>query len=206
MSFKRHKNKLNVRSWATGSNIFQFLPDSTRALFLKRGEERLLHTFSDLCDIEVMDRDVEFTLDQRKALYRRWLGSGLPCLMFLVDQDDNALVASIVLSLTEAAFREFWYKGRDALDIDITDLLSAGQKPSRQYLLVDMLARHRNYIKKLSKERKAGLSGIGFRALTRHLSEFAPANAEFSPVLLCSTVSRKLQTLLNSFGFESVLG
>ena len=198
--------KINVKTWAHQLNICALLPENVHPIFIQPGEEQLLHAFSKLCHLEVDDRSVKFTLDQRKKLYRKWLSSGLPCLMLLTDEDDNALVASIVLPLTTSAFRDFWEHGLDALDIDSSHLLSADSKPEHQYLLVDMLASNRDYLKTLSVQRRAELTGIGFRTLTRHLAEFSPSDGEFAPVLLCSTLGPKLRRVLYSFGFESKRG
>jgi hypothetical protein len=139
-------------------------------------------------------------------LYRKWMSSGAPTLMLLADPQNNALVASVILSLKKTAFRDYWYNQMDALDIDGSHLLSGNDKPSCQYLLIDMLASHKGYIRQLSAEKREQLRGIGFRAMIRHIAEFSPIDKKFEPILFCSTLDPSLRSILPSIGFETKTG
>lgn len=190
--------KVNLRTWSERCRLHEV---ETRGFFKTIDSDEDVAAFARVCHDLVLDRSASFTIKDRIRLYKRWLASGQPCLVAAHDAGGHILAASIVLPLTQEAFRAFWHDGLDALDIWPNHIAAATHMP--RYFLVDMLAANGDFIKRTAVPGQASFCGIGFRTLIFHLSLFGRTD---QVVLLCSTFSKELSALLRAVGFEQRVG
>ena len=199
--------KPNIKKWADKTRLAE--PERVNLFrLIKPGEQDQLEAFAVFCHDLVLDRDVEFTLQKRLDLYRRWLATGQPCFVARHDGSGHIIAASIVLSLTEDAYREYWDEGAlDAIMINAGHLLKSTDRPGKQFLLIDVVARNKFYINSVvRKEHRQSLHGVGFRTALYHLNLCAQRLPGEAPTIMCGTLRSDLIRLLRTVGFAERVG
>lgn len=199
--------KFNMQKWAMDCFLKQRECFSSFRIICP-GDNDDLHEFAKFCHGLVLDRDESFSFRKREELYRKWLESEQPCFVAWHDGSGNIIAASIILSLTKEAFEEYWQKGSlDAINIDAHHLSKPSAWNRTQYLLIDVVARNKNFIKtNVRKEDRARFVGIGFRTILYHISKFGQITDNNRPAILCSTYRKDLGNLLTQIGFEQRSG
>ena len=197
---------LNLRNWARECRIYE--PVRTDLFHVIRpGQRENLEAFGKVCHHLITDRDISFDLKARIDLYRRWASSGQPCLLSTHDGARQIVAATVILSLTDSAYRRFWFDGTlDAIEIGQADLAQPRAPARHRFFLVDIVARNKALINMLSKQERFDFLGIGFRAALYHISLFFEPNQPVIPVVLCSTLHPDLGPLLELAGFERSVG
>jgi len=156
---------------------------------------RGLREFSEMCHRLIVDRDVSFSVEHRIALYRRWLSSGVPCLLGLTTGRSNLVGGTVVLPLTREAHNQYCHGKLDALKIEAFHI-ETGAEARRRYLLIDILA--------LDPAAESVSPAAIFRAAIRHIARFYNPVNQPGPVIFCSTYTKPLIKWLTAFEFQAV--